>query len=162
MPGYVRYRARASKYTTRAHALIPASSRSPRRGAPFPRSPKSDEIAHAAHGAECTRTISSHRKLKHESWRGKGRSSDNPPHHSASSLSFCLERHGLVDHVRAFNLVGATIARETAGHSVYVAGSIGPTGLVPGVSGDWDDDRVEALGLRRGGPPPYAAIPICC
>jgi methionine synthase I (cobalamin-dependent)/5,10-methylenetetrahydrofolate reductase len=58
--------------------------------------------------------------------------------------SFCLERHGLVDHVRAFNLAGASIAREIAGASVYVAGSIGPTGLVPGVSGDWDDDRVEA------------------
>jgi methionine synthase / methylenetetrahydrofolate reductase (NADH) len=57
---------------------------------------------------------------------------------------FCLERHGLVDHVRAFNVAGASIAREVAGANAYVGGSMGPTGLVPGVSGDWEDDRVEA------------------
>ncbi len=57
---------------------------------------------------------------------------------------FCLERHGLIDHVRAFNVAGASIAREVAGANAYVGGSMGPTGLVPGVSGDWDDDRVEA------------------
>src|SRR5579864_5942299 len=34
--------------------------------------------------------------------------------------SFCLERHGLVDHVRAFNLAGAALAREVAGTAVYV------------------------------------------
>jgi methionine synthase I (cobalamin-dependent)/5,10-methylenetetrahydrofolate reductase len=57
---------------------------------------------------------------------------------------YCLERHGLVDHVRDYNSVGARIAREVAGASVYVGGSMGPTGLVPGVSGDWDDHEVEA------------------
>ena len=44
-----------------------------------------------------------------------------------------LERHGLVGEVRAYNLAGAKVARAEAGDAVYVAGSIGPTGLVPGV-----------------------------
>src|SRR5215471_13610313 len=53
---------------------------------------------------------------------------------------YCLERHGLVGQVHAYNLAGARIAREVAGESVYVGGSIGPTGLVPGVSKEWNDD----------------------
>jgi methionine synthase / methylenetetrahydrofolate reductase(NADPH) len=57
---------------------------------------------------------------------------------------FCLERHGLVGEVRAYNLAGARVARETAGESAYVGGSIGPTGLVPGVSSEWDDEAVSA------------------
>src|SRR5580698_9037408 len=57
---------------------------------------------------------------------------------------FCLERHGLVDEVRAYNLAGARIARETAGVSAYVGGSIGPTGLVPGVSAEWDVEAASA------------------
>ncbi|MDP9000904.1 MAG: bifunctional homocysteine S-methyltransferase/methylenetetrahydrofolate reductase [Myxococcota bacterium] len=70
---------------------------------------------------------------------------------------FCLERHGLVDDVRAFNLAGATIARDAAGAGAYVGGAIGPTGLVPGVSGDWNDRDVEmafaaqAAALAEGG-----------
>src|ERR1700761_9246050 len=51
----------------------------------------------------------------------------------------CLERHGLVGQVRAYNLAGARLAREIAGELAYVGGSIGPTGLVPGVSGEWDE-----------------------
>ncbi|XXT18581.1 bifunctional homocysteine S-methyltransferase/methylenetetrahydrofolate reductase [Sorangium sp. So ce429] len=47
---------------------------------------------------------------------------------------FRLERYGLVNEVRNFNLAGARIAREIAGGDAYVAGSIGPTGLVPGVA----------------------------
>src|SRR5262245_34789060 len=47
---------------------------------------------------------------------------------------FRLERYGLVNEVRNYNLAGARIAREVAGESVYVAGSVGPTGLVPGVA----------------------------
>jgi methionine synthase / methylenetetrahydrofolate reductase(NADPH) len=57
---------------------------------------------------------------------------------------FCLDRHGLVGEARAYNLAGARIAREIAGESVYVAGSIGPTGLVPGLSGEWDDAAADA------------------
>src|SRR5882672_3405517 len=56
----------------------------------------------------------------------------------------CLERHGLVGEVRAFNLAGAKLAREVAGASAYVGGSIGPTGLVPGLSGEWDKDEARA------------------
>jgi methionine synthase I (cobalamin-dependent) len=47
---------------------------------------------------------------------------------------FRLGRHGLVGEVRNFNLAGARLAREVAGPDVYVAGSVGPTGLVPGVA----------------------------
>ena len=54
---------------------------------------------------------------------------------------FRLERHGLVGEVRAYNLAGARIAREVAGDTVYVAGSMGPTGLVPGVA---TEDELEA------------------
>jgi methionine synthase / methylenetetrahydrofolate reductase(NADPH) len=70
---------------------------------------------------------------------------------------FCLERHGLPGEVRAFNLAGARIAREIAGESAYVGGSIGPTGLVPGVSAEWDGEAVaatfaeQAAALEEGG-----------
>jgi homocysteine S-methyltransferase len=69
----------------------------------------------------------------------------------------CLERHGLVGEVRAFNLAGARIAREIAGEAAYVGGSIGPTGLVPGVSGEWDEGAIgatfaeQAAALAEGG-----------
>jgi homocysteine S-methyltransferase len=48
--------------------------------------------------------------------------------------SFRLDRHGLGDQVRAYNLAGARLARQAAGEDVWVGGSIGPTGLVPGVA----------------------------
>ncbi len=44
-----------------------------------------------------------------------------------------LDRHGLGNEVRSYNLAGARNAREIAGRDAYVAGSIGPTGLIPGV-----------------------------
>jgi len=44
-----------------------------------------------------------------------------------------LDRHGLGTEVRAYNLAGARNAREVAARDAYVAGSIGPTGLIPGV-----------------------------
>lgn len=47
---------------------------------------------------------------------------------------FRLERYGLVNEVRNYNLAGARIAREVAGDAAYVAGSVGPTGLIPGVA----------------------------
>ena len=64
---------------------------------------------------------------------------------------FCLERHGLVGEVRAFNLAGARIAREVAGIGAYVGGSIGPTGLVPGVSAEWDEKAVSAAFAEQAG-----------
>src|SRR5919197_1498643 len=48
--------------------------------------------------------------------------------------SFCLDRHGLGDQVRAYNVAGGRLARQAAGDDIWVAGSIGPTGLIPGVA----------------------------
>ena len=39
-----------------------------------------------------------------------------------------LGKVGLDEHTREINLAGAAIAKKAAGHDVYVAGSIGPTG----------------------------------
>src|SRR5690242_6215673 len=47
---------------------------------------------------------------------------------------FCLDRHGLGDQVRAYNVAGARFARRAAGDDVWFAGLIGPTGIVPGVA----------------------------
>ena len=47
---------------------------------------------------------------------------------------FRLDRHGLGDQVRAYNVAGARLAREAAAEDVWVAGSVGPSGLVPGVA----------------------------
>src|SRR5262249_36597528 len=47
---------------------------------------------------------------------------------------FRLDRHGLGDQVHAYNLAGARLARQAAGEEVWVAGSVGPSGLVPGVA----------------------------
>src|SRR5258705_6737356 len=58
--------------------------------------------------------------------------------------SFCLDRHGLGDQVRAFNVAGARLARKAAGVDVWVGGSIGPTGLVPGVASPAELDQVAA------------------
>ena len=57
---------------------------------------------------------------------------------------FCLDRHGLGDQVRAFNVAGARLARQAAGEDVWVAGSIGPTGLVPGVASPAELDLAAA------------------
>jgi methionine synthase I (cobalamin-dependent) len=57
---------------------------------------------------------------------------------------FCLDRHGLGDQVRAYNVAGARLARKAAGETVWVAGSIGPTGLVPGVASPAELDLVAA------------------
>jgi len=58
--------------------------------------------------------------------------------------SFCLDRHGLGDQVRAYNVAGARLARKAAGVDVWVGGSIGPTGLVPGVASPAELDQVAA------------------
>ncbi|WP_437674654.1 bifunctional homocysteine S-methyltransferase/methylenetetrahydrofolate reductase [Sorangium sp. So ce131] len=64
---------------------------------------------------------------------------------------FRLERYGLVDEVRRFNLAGARIAREVAGDDAYVAGSIGPTGLVPGVAARHDLTAASATFAEQAG-----------
>jgi methionine synthase I (cobalamin-dependent) len=58
--------------------------------------------------------------------------------------TFCLDRHGLGDQVHAYNVGGARLARKAAGEDVWVAGSIGPTGLVPGVATRTELDQVAA------------------
>ena len=71
--------------------------------------------------------------------------------------SFRLDRHGLGDQVRAFNLAGARLARKAAGEDVWVAGSIGPSGLVPGVATKTEMDQAfatfadQAAALVEGG-----------
>ncbi len=71
--------------------------------------------------------------------------------------SFRLDRHGLGDQVRAFNLAGARLARKVAGEDVWVAGSIGPSGLVPGVATKTEMDQAfatfaeQAAALVEGG-----------
>src|SRR5262245_23501494 len=57
---------------------------------------------------------------------------------------FRLDRHGLGDQVRAFNVAGARLARQAAGEDVWVAGSIGPSGLVPGVATKVELDEASA------------------
>jgi homocysteine S-methyltransferase len=70
---------------------------------------------------------------------------------------FRLDRHGLGDQVRAYNLAGAQLARQAAGEHGWVAGSIGPTGLVPGVASPAELDLVsstfaeQAAALVEGG-----------
>src|SRR5918995_5762686 len=58
--------------------------------------------------------------------------------------SFCLDRHGLGDQVRAYNVAGARLARQAAGEDVWVAGSVGPSGLVPGVASQAELDQAFA------------------
>jgi homocysteine S-methyltransferase len=57
---------------------------------------------------------------------------------------FRLDRHGLGDQVRVYNVAGARLAREAAGEGVWVAGSIGPSGLVPGVATQAELDQAAA------------------
>src|SRR5437870_5815521 len=71
--------------------------------------------------------------------------------------SFRLERHGLGDQVRAYNVAGARLARKAAGEDVWVAGSIGPSGIVPGVATKTELDLAfatfaeQAAALVEGG-----------
>src|SRR5215472_5708909 len=71
--------------------------------------------------------------------------------------SFRLDRHGLGDQVRVFNAAGARLARKVAGEEVWVAGSMGPSGLVPGVATKTEMDLVfatfaeQAAALVEGG-----------
>ncbi|MBI2896679.1 MAG: bifunctional homocysteine S-methyltransferase/methylenetetrahydrofolate reductase [Deltaproteobacteria bacterium] len=71
--------------------------------------------------------------------------------------AFRLDRHGLGGEVRSYNLAGARLARESAGTAAYVAGSVGPTGLVPGVAAEAELRRAretfeeQAAALVEGG-----------
>lgn len=60
---------------------------------------------------------------------------------------FKLQEVGKEDQVEEINRAGAEIACKAAGHEVYVAGSVGPTGIeFPLISGETDEDGIrEAL-----------------
>src|SRR6185436_19946872 len=57
---------------------------------------------------------------------------------------FRLDRHGLGDQVRPYNVAAARLARQAAGEEVWVGGSMGPSGLVPGVATQAELDLVAA------------------
>ena len=58
-----------------------------------------------------------------------------------------LAKHGLDDKVRVINVEAARLARRTAGERAYVAGAIGPTGLV--FAGFSDDERERVRSAFR-------------
>jgi methionine synthase / methylenetetrahydrofolate reductase(NADPH) len=70
---------------------------------------------------------------------------------------FRLDRHGLGDQVRAYNVASARLARQAAGDEVWVGGSMGPSGLVPGVATQAELDLAaetfadQAAALVEGG-----------
>jgi methionine synthase / methylenetetrahydrofolate reductase(NADPH) len=70
---------------------------------------------------------------------------------------FRLDRHGLGDQVRSYNVTAARLARQAAGEEVWVGGSIGPSGLVPGVATQAELDLAaetfadQAAALVEGG-----------
>lgn len=55
-----------------------------------------------------------------------------------------LSRHGLEDKVEAINRAGVELAREVAGDTAFVAGSVGPTGLTPTMLTDVELDEIRA------------------
>ncbi|TKD04504.1 bifunctional homocysteine S-methyltransferase/methylenetetrahydrofolate reductase [Polyangium fumosum] len=68
-----------------------------------------------------------------------------------------LARHGYADRVREFNVGAAQLARKAVGDRGYVAGAIGPSGLVFAAFGEDDRSRVrdafgeQAEALAEGG-----------
>jgi homocysteine S-methyltransferase len=54
-----------------------------------------------------------------------------------------LARHGLAGKVREVNAAAAAVAREVAGDLAWVAGSVGPTGLLPATA--WPASEPERL-----------------
>jgi homocysteine S-methyltransferase len=55
-----------------------------------------------------------------------------------------LEPHGLADQVELINQAGVDIAREAAGSTQYVVGSVGPTGLIIKTVESDEHDRIRA------------------
>jgi homocysteine S-methyltransferase len=68
-----------------------------------------------------------------------------------------LARHGLDDRVREINLAAARLARAAAGDRAFVAGAIGPTGIVFAGFSDEEREKVrnafceQAAALAEGG-----------
>src|SRR5262245_58054499 len=57
----------------------------------------------------------------------------------------CLARYGAQDRLKAINQAGVRLAREAAGPEAYVAGSVGPTGLMVGTLSESGRERLDAL-----------------
>jgi 5-methyltetrahydrofolate--homocysteine methyltransferase len=68
-----------------------------------------------------------------------------------------LERHGLADRTAELNKAGASLAREVAGETILVAGSIGPTGRILEPYGEYPEGAArdafaeQAAALAEGG-----------
>ena len=62
-----------------------------------------------------------------------------------------LENHGLEDKTEEINRHGAEIACRAAGDAVYVAGSLGPTGLAHGMLGEHDLKRIRQAYREQAG-----------
>src|SRR5262249_23166743 len=58
--------------------------------------------------------------------------------------AFRLDRHGLGDQVRAYNVAGARLARKGAGGDGWGGGSMGPSGPVPGGATKMELDLASA------------------
>lgn len=54
-----------------------------------------------------------------------------------------LKRHGLEDKVAEINTLGAQLARQAAGDAIFVAGSMGPTGLTPTMLTDEEIEEIR-------------------
>jgi homocysteine S-methyltransferase len=61
----------------------------------------------------------------------------------------CLKRYGAQDKVAPINRAGVLLAREAAGDAGWVAGSVGPTGLMLGTLSDERRDTLRALFLEQ-------------
>ena len=90
----------------------------------------------------------------HESYLGAGAEVIETNTFGANSVR--LARHGLEDKVREINLAAVKIAAEAAGGKAYLAGSIGPSGLLfEGVEGEAARVRAsfkaQAEALAEGG-----------
>jgi len=58
--------------------------------------------------------------------------------------SVSLARHGVGERAEELNLAGARLAREVAGETAFVAGSIGPTGVLLEPYGDLPEEEARA------------------
>ncbi len=81
---------------------------------------------------------------------------------------YTLARHNLAGDMRAINLAGARLARETAGADRYVMGSMGPTGVFMEPYGDETEESVtaafaaQAAALEEGGADAAIAETFTC
>jgi methionine synthase / methylenetetrahydrofolate reductase (NADH) len=73
-----------------------------------------------------------------------------------------LESHGLADRVRDINSAGARIAREVAGASAYVGGSVGPLGIRVEPYGKMGVDEARAIFVEQIGALVEAGVDLLC